>query len=78
VRGGDLSCEGSPSGKLVGDAAVRPRTSRLGSEGLDEDLHDFLETQRQVKGGLLYVVVSKGTTTLELLSGKRLTAPRGL
>jgi hypothetical protein len=79
VRGGDLSCEGSPSGKLVGDAAVWPRTSRLASEGLDEDLHNFPETQRQVKGGLLlYVVVSKGTTTLEPLSGKRLTAPRGL
>jgi hypothetical protein len=45
VRGGDLSCEGSSSGKLVGDAVVRPRTSRLASEGLDEDLHAFLETQ---------------------------------
>jgi hypothetical protein len=45
VRGGDLSCEGSSSGKLVGDAAVRPRTGRLVSEGLDEDLHAFPETQ---------------------------------
>jgi hypothetical protein len=44
VRGGDLSCEGSPSGKLVGDAAVRPRTGCLASEGLDEDLHAFPET----------------------------------
>jgi hypothetical protein len=44
VRGGDLSCEGSSSGKLVGDAAVRPRTGRLASEGLDEDLHAFLES----------------------------------
>jgi hypothetical protein len=39
VRGGDLSCEGSSSGKLVGDAAVWPRTGRPASEGLDEDLH---------------------------------------
>jgi hypothetical protein len=55
-----LSCEGSFSGKLVGDAAVRPRTGRLASEGLDEDLHTFPETQLQVKGGLLLdVVVSR-------------------
>ena len=79
VRGGDLSCEGSSSGKLVGDAAVRPRTGRLAGEGLDEDLHAFPETQLQVKGGLLLdVVVSKGTTILELLASKRLTPPRGL
>jgi hypothetical protein len=78
VRGGDLSCDGSSSGKLVGDAAVRPRTGRLASEGLDEDLHAFPETQHQVKGGLLDVVVSKGTTILELLAGKQLTSPRGL
>jgi hypothetical protein len=44
VRGGDLSCEGSSGGKLVGDAAVQPRTSRLASEGLDEDLHASPET----------------------------------
>jgi hypothetical protein len=37
------------------------------------------ETQLQVKGGLLLdVVVSKGTTILELLASKRLTPPRGL
>jgi hypothetical protein len=79
VRGRDLSCEGSSSGKLVGDAAVRPRTGRLASEGLDKDLHAFLETQHQVKGGLLLnVVVSKGTTILELLADKQLTSPRGL
>jgi hypothetical protein len=79
VRGGDLSCEGSSSGKLVGDAAVQPRTSRLASEGLDEDMHVFPETQLQAKGGLLLdVVVSKGTTILELLAGKWLTSPRGL
>jgi hypothetical protein len=71
VRGGELSCEGSSSGKLVGDATVRPRTGRLVSEGLDEDLHAFPETQYQVKGGLLLdVVVSKGTTILKLLAGK--------
>jgi hypothetical protein len=78
VRGGDLSCEGSSSGKLVGDAAVWPRIGRLASEGLDEDLHAFPEMQHQVKGGLLDVVVSKGTTILELLASKQLTPPRGL
>jgi hypothetical protein len=79
VRGGDLSCEGSSSGKLVGEAAVRPRTGRLASEGLDEDLHAFPEMQLQVKGGhLLRVVVSKGTTILELLASRRWTPPRGL
>jgi hypothetical protein len=79
VRGGDLSREGSSSGKLVGDAAIWPRTGRLASEGLDEDLHAFPEMQHQVKGGLLLVVVvSKGTTILELLASKQLTPPRGL
>jgi hypothetical protein len=74
-----LSCEGSSSGKLVGDAAVRPRTGRLASEGLDENLHAFPETQLQVKGGLLLdVVVSKGTTILKLLAGEWLTSTRGL
>jgi hypothetical protein len=35
--------------------------------------------QYQVKGGLLLdVVVSKGTTILELLAGKQLISPRGL
>jgi hypothetical protein len=77
-RGGDLSCEaktcrveteaGSSSGKLVEDAAVRPRTGRLASEGLDEHLHAFRETQLQVKSALLLdVAVSKGTTILKLL-----------
>jgi hypothetical protein len=79
VRDGDLSCEGSSSGKLVGDAAVRLRTGHFASEGLDEDLHAFPETQHQVKGGLLLdVVVSSGTTILELLASKRLTSPQGL
>jgi hypothetical protein len=79
VRGRDLSCEGSSSGKLVGDAAIQPRTGRLASEGLDEDLHVFPKTQHQVKGGLLLdIVVSKGTTILKLLVGKWLTSPRGL
>jgi hypothetical protein len=67
------------SRKLVGDAAIWPRTGRLASEGLDEDLHAFPETQHQVKGGLLLdVVVSKSMTILELLAGKWLTSPRGL
>jgi hypothetical protein len=76
VGGGDLSCEGSSSGKLVGDAAVWPKTGRPASEGLDEDLHAFPEMQHQVKGGLLLdVVVSKGMTILELLASKQLTPP---
>jgi hypothetical protein len=79
VRGGDLSCEGSSSEKLVEDAAVWPRTGRSASEGLDEDLHAFPKMQHQVKGGLLLdVVVSKGTTILELLPSKQLNPPRGL
>jgi hypothetical protein len=69
MRGGYLSHEGSSSGKLVRDVAVRPRTGRLASEGLDEDLHASPETQLQVKGGLLLdVVISKGTVTLKLIA----------
>jgi hypothetical protein len=69
VRGGDLSRTGSSSRKLVGDAAVRPWTSLLASEGLDEDLHAFPETQCQVESALLLdVVISKGTTILKLLA----------
>jgi hypothetical protein len=57
------------SGELVGDAVVRPRTGRLASEGLDEDLHPFPETQLQVKSALLLdVAVSKGTSILKLLA----------
>jgi hypothetical protein len=79
VRGRDLSCEGSSSGKLVGDAAVWPRTGRSASDGLDEYLHAFPEMKHQVKGGLLLdVVVSKGTTILKLLASKQLTPHRGL
>jgi hypothetical protein len=79
VGAGDLSCEGSSNGKLVGDAAVWPRAGPLASEGLDEDLHAFPEMQHQVKGGLLLdVVVSKGMTILELLASEQLTPPRGL
>jgi hypothetical protein len=64
-----LSCEGSSSGKLVGDAAVWSRTGRHASEGLDEDLHAFLETQRQVESALLLdVVIGKGTNILKLLA----------
>jgi hypothetical protein len=60
---------GSSSGKLVGDSAARPRTRRLASKGLDEDLHAFPETQHQVKSALLLdVAVSKGTTILKLLA----------
>jgi hypothetical protein len=59
----------SSSGKLVGDAAVRPRTRRLASKGLDEDLHAFPETQHQAKSALLLdVAISKGTVILKLLA----------
>jgi hypothetical protein len=69
VRGGDLSCEGSSSGKLVGDAVNWLKTGR----------HTTTQAELQVNGGLLLdVVVSKGTTVLELLASKQLTPPRGL
>jgi hypothetical protein len=55
--------------RLVGDAAVWPRIGRLASEGLDEDLHAFPETQRQVESALLLdVVISKSTAILKLLA----------
>jgi hypothetical protein len=70
VRGGDLSCEGSSSGKLVGDAAYYLKTGRLVGEGL-EDLHTTTQAEHQVNGGLLLdVVVGKGTTILELLASE--------
>jgi hypothetical protein len=72
VRGGVFSCEAESCRarwRLVKDAAVQPRTGRLASEGLDEDLHAFRETQRQVKSALLLdVVISKGTTIPKLLA----------
>jgi hypothetical protein len=75
MRGGDLSCDaetGSSIGKLVGDAATWPKTRRLASEGLDEDLHAFPKTQRQVKSALLLdVAVSKGTAILKLLASEQ-------
>jgi hypothetical protein len=71
VGGGDLSCEAEtcrPRRRLVGDAAVRPRTGCLASDSLDEDLHAFPEIQRQVESALLpNVVISKGTAILKLL-----------
>jgi hypothetical protein len=74
-----LSCEAETcpsSGKLVGDVATWPKTGRLASEGLDEDLHAFPETQHQVKSAfLLDVVVSKGTTILKLLASEQGTPP---
>jgi hypothetical protein len=76
VRGGDFSCEGSSSGKLVGDAANWLKTGRLSSEGLDEDLHTTTQAELQVNGGLLVVVVSKGTTILKLLISGQWTPPR--
>jgi hypothetical protein len=78
VRGGYLSCEGSSSEKLVGDVAVRPWTDRLTSEGLDEDLHAFPETQCQVESALLLdVVISKGTAILKLLASRQKSSPCG-
>jgi hypothetical protein len=62
--------------KLVRDAATRQKTGRLASEGLDEDLHAFSETQHRVKGALLLdVAVNKGTTILKLLASKQGTPP---
>jgi hypothetical protein len=67
---------GSSDGKLIGDAANWPKTRRLASEGLDEDLHAFPKTQHQVKGALLLdVAVSKGTTILKLLASEQETPP---
>jgi hypothetical protein len=43
----------------------------LSGQGLDEDLHTTTETEDQVEGGLLLdVVVRKGSSVFELLSGK--------
>jgi hypothetical protein len=76
-----MLCEaeaGSSSGKLVRDAATRPKTGYLASEGLDEDLHAFPETQHQVKGALLLdVAVRRGTTILKLLASEQETPPCG-
>jgi hypothetical protein len=78
VRGRDLPCEGSSSEKLVGDAAVRPRTGRLASESLDEDLHAFPEMQSQVESALLLdVVINKGTAILKLLASRQKSSPCG-
>jgi hypothetical protein len=72
VRGGDLSCKAEicrARRRLVGGVAIRLRTGHLASEGLDEDLHAFPETQRQVESALLLdVVISEGTTILKLLA----------
>jgi hypothetical protein len=68
----NLSCEAETCRarrRLVGDATVRPRTGRLASEGLDEDLHAFPKTQHQVESALLLdVVINNGTTILKLLA----------
>jgi hypothetical protein len=66
----------SSSGKLVGDAATRPKTGCLATKGLDEDLHAFPEMQHQVEGALLLdVAVSKGTTILKLLASEQESPP---
>jgi hypothetical protein len=52
------------------------KTERLASEGLDEDLHAFPETQHQVKSALpLDVAASKGTTILKLLASEQGNPP---
>ena len=44
---------------------------RLASEGLDEDLHATTKTENQVESGLLLdVVIRKGASIFELLSGE--------
>jgi hypothetical protein len=59
--------------RLVEDAVIRPRTGRLASESLDENLHAFPETQRQVESALLLdVVISKGMAILKLLADRSL------
>jgi hypothetical protein len=72
VRGEDLPWEAETCRarrRLVGGVAIRLRTGRLANEGLDEDLHAFPETPRQVESALLLdVVISKGTTILKLLA----------
>jgi len=43
----------------------------LADEGLDKDLHTTMQAEHQVKGQLLLdVIISKGTTILELLASK--------
>jgi hypothetical protein len=67
---------GSSSGKLVGDAATWLKTRRLASEGLDEDLHAFHETQLQVRSALLLdVAVNESTTILKLLASRQESPP---
>jgi hypothetical protein len=81
VRGGDLLCEAETCRarrRLVGGVAIRLRTGCLASEGPDEDLHVFPETQRQVESALLQdVVISKGTTILKLLASLQRSSPSG-
>jgi len=56
---------------LNGISRFNVKGDGLSSQGLDEDLHASTETKDQVKGGfLLDVIVSKGATILELLSGE--------
>jgi hypothetical protein len=58
-----------------------PPERRLGAlpvHGLDEDLHAFPRTQRQVESDLLMdVVVSRGMAILKLLVGWQKSSPCG-
>jgi hypothetical protein len=63
-------------GKLVGGAVNWLKPGSLASEGLDEDLHAFPETQHQVKGALLLdVAINKGTSILRVLTSEQETPP---
>jgi hypothetical protein len=81
VRGSDLSYDAETCRarqRLVGGVAIRLRTGRLASEGLDKDLYAFPETQRQVESALLLdVVISKGTSILKLLASRQKSSPSG-
>ena len=54
-----------------GVGGLHVKGDSLTSQGLDKDLHTSTETKDQVQGGLLLdVVVTEGTSVLELLTGK--------
>jgi hypothetical protein len=64
--------------RLVGGVAIRLRTGRISSEGLDKDLYAFSKTQLQVESALLLdVVISKGMAILKLLASRQKSSPSG-
>merc|ERR1712007_388135 len=59
---------------INGGRRLHIKGDRLSGKGLDENLHSSTETKHQVKSRfLLDVVVRKGATILELLSGENQT-----